>query len=280
MIIISYTLCYKMTSIPLFKAIYTILLENNKYFISSSYNINQSFGEHFAGLGPTSTRLYRPIRIIECHILNPDITLEVLIHKYRSLYGINHVYSDNLVTPLPEKVPEKLPEVSPQPPPSQETSQPNVPDVLPVKLPDNPPIASQEKPKKDKPVKKAKTPIVNPDINTFVPDTKTITISSNEKQEKPVLLKVEKGYSKSYRETLSQTAAQTKSDNTSKGLSDKDLLTKENLERWINDEKRSYVYIAQHLVGCTDKEVSAAAKSFGLSTAFSLRRQMIVARKK
>jgi len=277
-----------MSSIPLFKAIYAILLENNNYFISSSYNINQSFGEHFAGLGPTSTRLYRPIRIIECHILNPDITLEVLINKYRSLYGINNVYSDNLVTPLPKKLPEllpeKLPEVSPQPPPSQETLQgTKVPDISPDVSPDvsqNPPIVSQEKPKKVKPVKKAKTPIVNPDVNTFVPDTKTITISSNEKQEKPVLLKVEKGYSKSYRETLSQTAAQTKSDNTSKGLSETDLLTKENLERWINDEKRSYVYIAQHLVGCTDKEVSAAAKSFGLSTAFSLRRQMIVARKK
>ena len=150
----------------------------------------------------------------------------------------------------------------------------NLVDSKAVKIPEIPK-------KKNKPVKKAKKPTPQePEVNTFVPDTKVITLSSTEKQEKPTVVNVEKDYSKSYRATLSQTAAQTRADNLSKGISTEDLLIKDNLDKWINVEKRSYVYIAQHLVGCTDKEVSAAAKSFGLSTTFSLRRQMIVSRKK
>jgi hypothetical protein len=47
-----------------------------------------------------------------------------------------------------------------------------------------------------------------------------------------------------------------KDENEAKGLAIKDLLTKQNLEKWLIDEGRTYSYIAQYYVGCDDKIVS------------------------
>ena len=55
-----------------------------------------------------------------------------------------------------------------------------------------------------------------------------------------------------------------KKENLANGISTKDLLTKENLKKWIEDEGRTYSYISRTHVGCKDSEVSAAAKAFGI----------------
>lgn len=49
-----------------------------------------------------------------------------------------------------------------------------------------------------------------------------------------------------------------------KGINPKDLLTKENLKKWLEEEGRTYSYIAREYVGCKDIEVSAIAKLFGI----------------
>ena len=53
-------------------------------------------------------------------------------------------------------------------------------------------------------------------------------------------------------------------ENESKGVNPKDLLTKENLQKWIIDEGRTFSYIAREYVGCKDSEVSAVAKALGI----------------
>jgi hypothetical protein len=53
-------------------------------------------------------------------------------------------------------------------------------------------------------------------------------------------------------------------ENEDKGINIKDLLTKENLKKWIEEEGRTYSYIAREYVGCKDSEVSATAKAFGI----------------
>jgi 5'(3')-deoxyribonucleotidase len=53
-------------------------------------------------------------------------------------------------------------------------------------------------------------------------------------------------------------------ENKVKGLLKKELLTKENLKKWIEEEDRTFSYIAREYVGCRDTEVSAAAKLFGI----------------
>ena len=53
-------------------------------------------------------------------------------------------------------------------------------------------------------------------------------------------------------------------ENEEKGINLKDLLTKENLKKWIEDEGRTYSYIAREYIGCKDSEVSSTAKAFGI----------------
>jgi hypothetical protein len=53
-------------------------------------------------------------------------------------------------------------------------------------------------------------------------------------------------------------------ENLEKKISIKDLLTKENLKKWIEDEGRTYSFISREYIGCKDSEVSAAAKAFGI----------------
>lgn len=54
-------------------------------------------------------------------------------------------------------------------------------------------------------------------------------------------------------------------ENEAKGLKKEQLLTKENLKKWIEDENRTYSYISRTYVGCKDTEVSAAAKTYGIT---------------
>jgi len=57
-----------------------------------------------------------------------------------------------------------------------------------------------------------------------------------------------------------------KKENLGKGISIKQLLTKENLKKWIEEEGRTYSYISREYTGCKDTEVSAAAKVFGIES--------------
>lgn len=54
-------------------------------------------------------------------------------------------------------------------------------------------------------------------------------------------------------------------ENQIKGVLKKDLLTKENLKKWIQEDGRTFSYIAREYIGCKDIEVSAAAKLWGIS---------------
>jgi len=65
-------------------------------------------------------------------------------------------------------------------------------------------------------------------------------------------------------------------ENEEKGINPKDLLTKENLKKWIEDEGRTYSYIAREYVGCKDTEVSATAKAFGIE---NTRKNLLITRK-
>ena len=47
-------------------------------------------------------------------------------------------------------------------------------------------------------------------------------------------------------------------------MNPKDLLTKENLQKWIVEEGRTFSYISREYVGCKDSEVSSIAKAFGI----------------
>ena len=51
-----------------------------------------------------------------------------------------------------------------------------------------------------------------------------------------------------------------------KGIKPKELLTKENLQKWYGEEGRTFAYIAREYVGCKDTEVSSAVKLFEIES--------------
>lgn len=111
-----------------------------------------------------------------------------------------------------------------------------------------------------KPVAKVETPIVATDAtNTVEPSATVETVVNAEEPEK-------RKFKDSKEQKLWQREMEEKKkkENLEKNISIKDLLTKENLKKWIEDEGRTYSHISREYVGCKDSEVSAAAKAFGI----------------
>lgn len=61
------------------------------------------------------------------------------------------------------------------------------------------------------------------------------------------------------------------------GITPESLLTKENLEQWVQKEKKGYAYIARRHVGLPEPMIAAKCKEFGIVSEAAKRRQAIVA---
>jgi hypothetical protein len=103
----------------------------------------------------------------------------------------------------------------------------------------------------------------------IVPDNKEVVLTEDDSEE-VVVEKKEVKEEKKYRDPKEMKIWQKeqeekkKKENEEKGINIKDLLTKENMKKWIEEEGRTYSYIAREYVGCKDSEVSATAKLFGI----------------
>lgn len=64
------------------------------------------------------------------------------------------------------------------------------------------------------------------------------------------------------------------------GIDPTSLLTVENLKKWVEDEKKSYSYIARRLVGLPEAQVSAEAKKHGIVSEIAKRRLAVIAARK
>ena len=62
------------------------------------------------------------------------------------------------------------------------------------------------------------------------------------------------------------------------GVDPKSLLTKENLKQWVEQEGNTYAWVAREKVGVPESEVSALAKSWGISSKISKRRGLMIAK--
>jgi hypothetical protein len=54
------------------------------------------------------------------------------------------------------------------------------------------------------------------------------------------------------------------------------ILTKENLKKWIEDEGRTYAWVAREKAGCADTQVAATAQMMGIKSKISKKRGMIL----
>lgn len=63
------------------------------------------------------------------------------------------------------------------------------------------------------------------------------------------------------------------------GVNPASLLTEANLRKWVEEEKKTFAFIAREYVGLSDGVVAAEAKKYGLQSDTSKRRAMIAASK-
>jgi len=66
--------------------LYVLKLENDKYYIGSTYNLNFRYAQHCQGRGAKWTKLNKPIGIIEV-ITNIQTTENELTLQYIDKYG-------------------------------------------------------------------------------------------------------------------------------------------------------------------------------------------------
>lgn len=64
-----------------------------------------------------------------------------------------------------------------------------------------------------------------------------------------------------------------------KGVTVDQVLTRENLQKWIVEEKHTFAWVAREKAGCPETQVSSVAKSMGIQSPISIRRGMMVGKK-
>ena len=68
-------------------------------------------------------------------------------------------------------------------------------------------------------------------------------------------------------------------ENQAAGYQVTDILTKENLEKWIEQECRTYAWVAREKAGCPETQVAATAQMMGIKSKISKKRGIIMAGK-
>jgi len=68
-------------------------------------------------------------------------------------------------------------------------------------------------------------------------------------------------------------------ENKAAGYQVTDILTKENLEKWIEQECRTYAWVAREKAGCPETQVAATAQMMGIKSKISKKRGIIMSGK-
>ena len=69
-------------------------------------------------------------------------------------------------------------------------------------------------------------------------------------------------------------------ENEAAGIQLVQILTKENLKKWIEEEGRTYAWVAREKAGCADTQVAAQAQMMGITSKITRKRGMIMANRK
>lgn len=96
------------------KWIYTLFLEDNKYYVGFTENLSQRMEQHFTGEGAMWTKKYKPIKVIEIvpqtNEWQEDFTTLVMMRKY----GVENVRGGSWCSSFPLKSdPKNLYDIDP-----------------------------------------------------------------------------------------------------------------------------------------------------------------------
>ena len=72
-------------------SIYVLLLENNKFYVGKTKELDFRLEQHFNGKGSTFTQKYKPIKVFNIFTNCDDFDEDKYTLKFMSEYGINNV---------------------------------------------------------------------------------------------------------------------------------------------------------------------------------------------
>jgi hypothetical protein len=72
-------------------SIYTLQLEDGKYYVGRSYNVPKRINQHYNGEGSVWTKKYKPIRLYEIFLDKTKFDEDKYTLMYMSIFGIENV---------------------------------------------------------------------------------------------------------------------------------------------------------------------------------------------
>ena len=189
---------------------------------------------------------------------------------------LKKLYEATKVVKAPQApVPASSPEASPAPPQEEEIPRPEKLRDAKVRVIKKP-TAPEDLPSQG-PQTPQGTQSTQPTLNTtFTQSVATPTVSSLVAQHTESGLTDPKDIKKWQKEQEDKK----KRELDALGINPASLLTKENLQKWIVEEKKTFAAVARDYVGLPDSMVSSAAKSYGIQSETSKRRAIIAANKR
>jgi predicted GIY-YIG superfamily endonuclease len=71
--------------------LYVLKLENEKYYVGITYNLNFRYAQHCQGSGAKWTKLHKPISIVEVRVNATFGSENEVVHEYMNIHGKQNV---------------------------------------------------------------------------------------------------------------------------------------------------------------------------------------------
>lgn len=139
----------------------------------------------------------------------------------------------------------------------------------------NPIIVSEiQAPVIEKKQRKTKVKTVQPKPVELEEQTEDVQLSQDNIEVKDVIVTVSEKVNhfrdpKEMKEYQKNAVEAKRKENEAAGLSPADFLTKENLRLWIEEEGKTYAWVAREKAGCPETQVAAQAQMMGLKSRIS-----------
>jgi hypothetical protein len=143
--------------------------------------------------------------------------------------------------------------------------QPTQAQQQPTQAQQNQPITEIAKKTRKPYTKKSKASIESQPIVSEVPEIKDVIVVAPVERQGFRDPKEVKAFQKSAEEAKHQ-------ENLAAGIDTSQVLTKDNLKLWIEQEGRTYAWVAREKAGCPDTQVAATAQMMGIKSKISKRR--------
>ena len=256
--------------------LYVLQLESDNFYIGVSYHVNLSYAKHTAGQASKITKLYRPLCIKEVKLVDSQSDLHKTIKFYRDAHGYDKIFVDaeedsyevSIVRKSTNTFVQQTKKIIVDSSSIQETVTADSPKPAVKKI--RAPISFKKLPQAVEVFEDALP------AEPVYPDPDDVKTEIQENTEVPKDIRevdpdTKKLIQKEYWSNQYKKSGETKQKLKQEGKKLNDILTKENLQKWLVDDGRSYSYIAREYAGCTNQMVSDIAKGFGLKSTKSPR---------